>query len=458
MNNGNSRRGVLLILGVAAIMLVIGVAIGSVAFPLTKIETTTQLSSITTTVTQNLISQTTIYMNASSSSPAAVTKVGAAEVSSSSGMRLDLLVGPSNGTSGLVVNVDEYNTLSVANNVSSANDWKYPSNDLNPWNPCGAPGPVGFAIFQGYYDLHNYTNALALTLYNTTLPFSCTTMVYPNYYYSFRPQSYVASLIYSGGSVAATTALFPIIKGYWTGGYGNYGGGSATFHVFPQGNYTVLAADEWGKVLLVHFYVSSTGYSSGTSTFTTGSSSVQTASVTHSSIVLTFSSCNTLMNINGTEYCALDVSSDILLGNPGYSYFTSADAIVFNGVTFRTICPSGYEGCPNAVQNATVTIVGIGAINLGLAFQDKTNETVGSVLGDFSGNLTILSNHRNPRAGFLIEYVQPSGTNKGPLFRTFLLVQRQITTTVTQTARQHDNSCRRKLRWRISNEIWTARL
>ena len=151
-------------------------------------------------------------------------------------------------------------------------------------------------------------------------------------------------------------------------------------------------------------------------------------------VVLEFSDCSTVMNINGTEYCALDVSSDILLGNPGYHYFTTADAIVFNGVTFRTICPSGYEGCPNAVQNSTVTVVEIGAIRIDLAFQDKTNETVGSVLGDFSGNLTILSNHRNPRAGFSVEYVQPTGTNKGPLFRTFLLVQaesQQITTSAS---------------------------
>ena len=68
---------ILTTVGVAVIMLVIGVAIGSVAFPMTKTETTTQLSSVTTTVTQNLISQTTIYTNASSSLPTVVTKVGA---------------------------------------------------------------------------------------------------------------------------------------------------------------------------------------------------------------------------------------------------------------------------------------------------------------------------------------------------------------------------------------------
>ena len=49
MNNGNKRRGVPLIFGVAVIMLVIGVALGSVVFPMTKTETTLQLSTVTTT-------------------------------------------------------------------------------------------------------------------------------------------------------------------------------------------------------------------------------------------------------------------------------------------------------------------------------------------------------------------------------------------------------------------------
>ena len=54
-----------------------------------------------------------------------------------------------------------------------------------------------------------------------------------------------------------------------------------------------------------------------------------------------------------------------------------------------------------------------------LSFQDGTNETVGSVIGDLSGNLTILSIHGNPRAGILIT----------GLYRTFLLVEASTSTT-----------------------------
>ena len=127
------------------------------------------------------------------------------------------------------------------------------------------------------------------------------------------------------------------------------------------------------------------------------------------------------------------MSSDILLGNPGYSYFTTADAIVFNGVTFRTICPSGYEGCPNVSGDKTITQLKAGDIVVSLGFQDRTNETVGSVIGDLSGNLTILSHHENPRAGIFIEYVQPSSTSNpetdSGLYRTFLLVEASTNTT-----------------------------
>jgi len=51
--------------GVAIIMLVIGVALGSVAFPLTKIGTTTQLSTVTTIVAQTKVLLSTYENNES---------------------------------------------------------------------------------------------------------------------------------------------------------------------------------------------------------------------------------------------------------------------------------------------------------------------------------------------------------------------------------------------------------
>ena len=123
----------------------------------------------------------------------------------------------------------------------------------------------------------------------------------------------------------------------------------------------------------------------------------QLSTVTAIHTVVSYAGCGTLMEINGTGYCAIEVSNDIVLGNPGYSYFTSADAIMFNGVTFTTICPSGYRGCPNASAYRTITDLSAGDISLSLTFQDKASEIVGNVLPEY-GILTILSIHTNPRA------------------------------------------------------------
>jgi hypothetical protein len=133
----------------------------------------------------------------------------------------------------------------------------------------------------------------------------------------------------------------------------------------------------------------------------------------------TISNCNSTMAINGSEYCTLDVTNDITLGNPGYSVFNLSNSINFNGVTFTTICPSGYSGCPNTLDNSTNEIVFAGVIEMGLAFEDGTSETIASVLQNGGGeNLTMLSCHVNPRAGIFIEYVPHQ------IFcRTYLLVQ-----------------------------------
>ena len=240
--------------------------------------------------------------------------------------------------------------------------------------------------------------------------------------YLFHPLSDIASIPVGFFTINSSTVYQDtqmVSSGYLTGNYSRaYNAsiftpnGALPPPPFKPGIYTVVAGDEWGQMVILHFSVAvASAYTSTTITVTSASSI--------SSTTLTFSSCSTVINVNGTEYCALDVSSDILLGNPGYSYFMTADAIVFNGVTFRTICPSGYQGCPNVSADKTITQLTAGDIVVRLSFQDGTNETVGSVIGDLSGNLTILSIHGNPRAGILIT----------GLYRTFLLVEASTSTT-----------------------------
>src|SRR5208283_3510113 len=109
-----------------------------------------------------------------------------------------------------------------------------------------------------------------------------------------------------------------------------------------------------------------------------------------------------LMDVNGSYYWADDVSKDIVIGSPGYSYFLNG-SVAFDGVNFQTICPSVYRDCPGS--NASSTIVWAGVIQLKMTFPNGTNETVGRA-GLFTAIPTyVLSVNSTQRAGMLIEYV-----------------------------------------------------
>ena len=128
-----------------------------------------------------------------------------------------------------------------------------------------------------------------------------------------------------------------------------------------------------------------------------------------------------LMDVNGSYYWADDVSRDTVIGMPGYSYFLNG-SVIFDGVKFQTICPSYYRDCPGS--NSSSAIVMAGAIRFNMTFPDNTNETDGAVIGD-SIFTYVLSQHSQPRAGMLVEYVNdydyPHYDN-GRAYAVFLLV------------------------------------
>ena len=171
------------------------------------------------------------------------------------GLKLNLQVTPrGNGSIGL--SVEENNTLSTDQPVQAADGWAYPSANLNPFDACGAiPAfPIGLAVFQGHYTPDNYSQARALALYNTTYAFTCTTNLYPIIEYDFIAHGYKASVIDSRSTVDSTENMTIDISptGYWTGGAGTPQ--PATLHPF-HGDFTVLAADEWGAIDLTYFTV-----------------------------------------------------------------------------------------------------------------------------------------------------------------------------------------------------------
>lgn len=200
----------------------------------------------------------------SSSSGTSLDSASASTSNSSQGLQFRLQVKPDGGPN-FTVTAEEFNLLSSVNNVTEANQWKYGASLLDPFNNC-APGdsPVGFAIFRGYYGMNNYTSGKALPLYNTTIMFSCTVNYFPDVYL-FSPKSDNVSVYNDHQFEVNTTASITLsTSGYWTGGADTPS--PATFNAFA-GSYTVLGADEWGNVLLLHFSVTtSSSTSTGNST------------------------------------------------------------------------------------------------------------------------------------------------------------------------------------------------
>jgi hypothetical protein len=179
--------------------------------------------------------------------PKALTSAQDAPLGSTLGLHISANAG---GPLSIFANVT--NLLNRVNNVTTANDWPYPSPDSAA---CGDYDqfPIQYAVFQGYYDASNYTSAADLSLYNTAYLYQCPTESAPAPYLLFAPLSDNVSRFDSSpqdGSYLVSADYS--VTGYWTGSQS-----TSAFHHFQPGVYTVLAEDEWGGAALLHFTVSS---------------------------------------------------------------------------------------------------------------------------------------------------------------------------------------------------------
>jgi hypothetical protein len=313
-------------------------------------------------VTLSKSSTSTNPSTSSASSSNTTSTPGTASTSNSSdGLEFSLQTIPSgNGT--FTIAAEEVNHLSSVNNITEANQWKYSASLLDPFNNC-APGdsPVGFAVFQGYYGMNNYTSGEALPLYNTATLFSCTVNYFPNVYL-FQPKSDNIS-VYNDRQfrVNTTASVSASVSGYWTGGQGLTS--PATFNGFA-GSYTVLGADEWGNVLLLHFSVTTSSSSSSTAngglpaecrgapSFTSGLGEVVAS--TSSPAVL----CFQLYYYSATPL-TLNLTSALSIQALQYVYNGSVGA------------PRSFSGAPNFTVSASKSQLVIGG---------PTNENEGAVI------------------------------------------------------------------------------
>ena len=173
-----------------------------------------------------------------------------------SGLSLSLYLDSKTYQQGQQVNivVDEKNTLKTTNIIASSTKW--PVSGLRV-GPCGTLNyPFGFAIFQGNYTAANVSSATPLQIYQPAT-YTCPMIIGNISSYVFQPLSDTASVFQMSESTAVfdnmamNTEFEPGPRGYWASN--NIG---AAFTLFEPGVYTVVAGDEWGALVVVHFTVS----------------------------------------------------------------------------------------------------------------------------------------------------------------------------------------------------------
>lgn len=238
----------------------------------TLTQTTTSLETIRTITTSTLT--TTILTTTAKNIVGAENQCGFAStcsVSNSGGLELSLSVNSTsirpNGTIGL--NVVESNPLPVTVKISASSSFPIPG----LWWLCG-PGsfPHGIAIFRGYYTLSNVTTAQPLDFW---APISCAADYQFNgtrnivgilqnvTSYSFMPENFKASFTgyyIPSGAPSATLGSF-VSTSMMAEAAVSATNSNRVPHLMNSllstapGVYTLVAGDEWGDLVLLHFRV-----------------------------------------------------------------------------------------------------------------------------------------------------------------------------------------------------------
>jgi len=132
----------------------------------------------------------------------------------------------------VLIIIDEYNPLTTDIKVPAQNYWAY---NLT-LGGCGTMGWFcGIGVLQGSYTAENISKGTQLPFWNYSYTTPCpTTTTQPNGY-DFKPSSHNFWEMH--------------LNGYWKGIP------MASFVNFSPGVYTIVAGDEWGTSVFVHFTV-----------------------------------------------------------------------------------------------------------------------------------------------------------------------------------------------------------
>jgi len=143
-----------------------------------------------------------------------------------SGLRISIWI---NGTSGI-------------ESVTARNSWAVDQSRL--WEKlCTTGWPIGVGVMHGYYDQYNYSSGTLLLLKPFFSSFTeCVTSIAVPQYFLVQPQGSLAIASINGSFESWNLVTTFVI-------------GKDSFVQSPQtgGTFTVVGADEWGDVAVLHF-------------------------------------------------------------------------------------------------------------------------------------------------------------------------------------------------------------
>jgi len=261
--------------GVATIAVIVGLIVGSVAFPMTRTTTIFQSSEVTstqtvfslasristTTTTTITITTTTIAIELEQQQQQTVSNREGIELSESLNTTT-IAVGQS-----LNITLTIFNTFPSVNSVPTSTDWQFQGVPVAVWPPCFYNVPMRVIVLQG-----NYMAQQLPSVANATFPINCMEG-WSIDHVIFQPKSDQANITgrYSVTNTNQTLGPFNLQLNFTTSGYWDlqnlskelnppilgqlYPPESPSSIAFVPGVYTVAVEDEWGQEVIMHFFV-----------------------------------------------------------------------------------------------------------------------------------------------------------------------------------------------------------
>ena len=177
--------------------------------------------------------------------------VNAATFKSANGLEISLLLDATTYKfyQDVSIVIDEKNTLSKTNRVLAS--YKRPLSGLS-LGPCTQGSPFGVAVFSGYYSPADVLKGKPLVIFDPNQFYHCPAFSWAEgTVYEFKPLSDIAAIFHDSvppGSGTDTQILKELqLSHYWNGSY------PANINSFEPGIYTIVAGDEWGALVVLHF-------------------------------------------------------------------------------------------------------------------------------------------------------------------------------------------------------------